>query len=115
MKTFAVILIFLQLLCFGKAISSNIEDTTYLNKTPLLLKKTIEERVQYPKDAINNNIEGIVSASLLVDSTGRVIIKKINGHPDLVNDIVKQIAMMEFPAGLASNKEIIIRFRFDIR
>lgn len=113
MKTIVFVLI--QVICFGAVYASNYNDTAYTTQIPVRIKNAIEEKIHYPQGAAVHKVEGVVAVCFSIDSTGKVIVKKINGHPDLIKDVTKQLAIMEFSKDMATKKDIIIRFRFDIK
>ncbi len=116
MKTLACLLIvFFQLACFTSLNAEIVNDTSYTSVMPASVKQAIVSKIEYPEDARELKIEGIVTASITIGNDGRIIINQINGHPEFVKYISKQLALLNIDPKIDKSKQYIIRFKFELK
>lgn len=108
---FLVAFILMLLVC--KYVNSAETDTLVMEHVPSKLKKELSLKIDFPKEAMELNIEGVVTTCFLINPEGKIKINCMNGHPVLMNYVRSKLEKMHTYDDFAMvNKPMIIRFRF---
>lgn len=72
----------------------------------------LDRAVDYPQQARESDITGLVRAEVRITESGQFEIKAINGHPELATYVKKQLANVQFNDYSLTGKAFIARFDF---
>jgi len=114
MKAVKFLSAFMFILMVCQYVNSAETDTLVMEHVPLQLIKVLSLKVDFPKEAIEQHIEGVVTACFLITTEGKIKINCMNGHPILLNHVRKKLENLHTKDDYAmANKPMIIRFRFE--
>lgn len=112
-KTFFVIA---ALIISCSIVSAAAASSSSLANLSSAYKKTILNKIEFPQEAKLNNIEGVVRTRFMVTDTGRIVVTGINGAPELVKSLQKQLEKIQVvPEEGLVNVEFYIYFNFEIQ
>ncbi|HKK44039.1 MAG TPA: energy transducer TonB [Balneolaceae bacterium] len=103
-----------------KTLNNNIsKPMTYVDEMPKLIggKKGLRERINYPKKAIRDNVQGRVIVQFVVDEYGKVqnpeILKGV--REDINNEAIRAITKARFKPGRQQGKVVRVKYVMFIR
>ena len=95
LKTITQILALVVIFTF----STSVTEASTLNKgkkTKLhQITKLLDQKIDFPAQAREESITGIVKAQLQVTESGEISVDEINGHPQLTNYVKNQLSKVK--------------------
>jgi uncharacterized protein (DUF2126 family) len=91
-------------------------DSAKITSLSRAFKNSIVKQITFPQEALDAQIEGTVRTKFVVTETGHIVITGINGAPQLMNPLKKQLEKLQLtPDEGLINKEIYLDFKFDLQ
>lgn len=90
----------------------------HLKNTDTPVEKVLYENIKYPQEAIDNNIEGTVYVSFIVNEEGKISEKQVikSVHEALDNEALRVIDVLpEWEPGKVGDKPVAVEFILPIR
>lgn len=114
MKLVKFLAAFILMLLVCQYVNSAEVDTLVMEHVPPKLKKVLSLKFDFPAEASEQRIEGVVTTCFLITPEGRIKINCMNGHPILMDYVRTKLEKLQTNDDYALvNKPMIIRFRFE--
>lgn len=96
--------------------STSVSEASTLNKGKKTrlhqITKLLDHQIEYPAQACEEGITGIVKAQLKVTESGEISVDEINGHPQLTNYVKNQLNKVKVNNIGLIGETFIARFDF---
>lgn len=91
-----------------------IPDTTEFKKVPNHLKRTLSLIMTFPQEAVDKQVEGVVTTCFYLTSEGSISVTCLNGPPELTAYVKRKMENLNLKRTYTLiNQPMIIRFRFE--
>lgn len=115
MKTTFLFTAILISVFIGKSTFAGNTDSVQICQIPNDIKKILFYKMDFPKEAKESKVEGVVSTCFFITPEGKLKVYCINGHPLLTSYVQEKIESFKCcqPSASIVNKHMLVRFNFE--